>query len=50
MRRRVFVVVIGVVLSLAGPAMADCTLNGRNVPDGTRDGGFVCQNGQWVPG
>ncbi len=50
MRRRIFVIVVGVVLSVAAPAVADCTLNGKPVPEGTRDGGFVCQNGQWVQG
>lgn len=50
MRRGIFAAVIGAMLALAGPAVADCTLYGKSVPEGTRDGGFVCQNGQWVPG
>lgn len=36
--------------ALAGPALADCTYNGKSVPEGTRNGAFVCQDGQWVPG
>lgn len=36
--------------SLAGAALADCSHAGKQVPEGTRNGGLVCQNGQWVPG
>jgi hypothetical protein len=37
-------------LLVAGPAAAVCYHNGEEVPEGTRVGGLVCQNGQWVPG
>ena len=50
MRHGVFAALIGVMLAIAGPAVADCDLYGKSVPEGTRDGGFVCQDGQWVPG
>lgn len=50
MRGGILAVVIGFVLAVAAPAVADCTLYGKDVPEGTRDGGFVCRDGQWVPG
>jgi hypothetical protein len=34
----------------AGPALADCYLNGQLVPEGTMVGGLTCVNGQWVGG
>ena len=37
-----------IVLVGAGQALADCYLNGRTVPEGTRTGPLVCENGQWV--
>lgn len=43
--------ILAVVMAFtAQVALADCLLNGERVPDGTRNGAFVCQNGQWVPG
>ena len=37
-----------VVLLGAGSAFADCNYNGKRVPEGTRVGVLVCQNGKWV--
>jgi hypothetical protein len=36
--------------AVAGPALADCYLNGELVPEGTVVGGLTCVNGQWVGG
>lgn len=48
--RTPFLLLVLALAALAGPARADCTYNGSPVPEGTRNGAFVCQNGQWVPG
>ena len=42
--------IVGVLAVLlgAGPALADCTYNGKSVREGTRVGVLVCQNGKWV--
>jgi hypothetical protein len=37
-------------LCAAGGAYADCIHNGETVPEGTRIGGYVCVNGEWVDG
>ncbi len=37
-------------LLAAAPAFADCVHNGVTVPEGTRIGGLVCQDGKWVEG
>jgi hypothetical protein len=34
----------------AAPALADCYINGQQVPEGTKVGGLTCTNGQWVAG
>lgn len=34
----------------SAPVFADCWHNGQKVPEGTRIGGLVCINGQWVEG
>jgi hypothetical protein len=47
--RRIFVLAAGLAV-LGGPAMADCVYAGKQVPEGTRNGAFVCQDGAWVPG
>jgi hypothetical protein len=41
---------IGVIVFLlgAGPVLADCYHNGKPVPEGTRIGVLVCENGKWV--
>lgn len=44
---RLILITLGLA-TLAGPALADCMYNGRSVPEGTRNGAFVCENGQWV--
>jgi hypothetical protein len=31
-----------------GPVLADCYHNGQQVPEGTRIGALVCENGKWV--
>lgn len=43
-------VAIGILMSLimTVQATADCFFNGRRVPEGTRVGPLVCQDGQWV--
>jgi hypothetical protein len=48
--RTVFLLVTFCFAALAGPALADCTWNGKRVPEGTRNGAFVCQDGQWIAG
>lgn len=32
----------------AAPAMAECRHNGEAVEEGTRVGGFLCEDGEWV--
>ena len=43
-------VAIGVLmfLMMTGQALADCVLNGKRLPEGTRIGSLVCEYGQWV--
>jgi hypothetical protein len=36
-----------VVASMAGPALADCVLNGVSYPEGTVVGNYVCKDGRW---
>lgn len=36
------------ILFGADEALADCYHNGELVPEGTRIGSLVCENGQWV--
>ncbi len=31
-----------------GPVLADCYHNGKKMPEGTRIGVLVCEDGQWV--
>ena len=33
---------------MIGQALADCVLNGKPLPEGTRIGPLVCEYGQWV--
>lgn len=40
------ILLIGIVL-LPAVAAADCYYNGERVPEGTRVGAMVCENGQW---
>jgi hypothetical protein len=42
--------IIGVLVVLlgTGPVLADCYYNGKQVPEGTRVGVLVCENGKWV--
>ena len=35
-------------LMMTGQALADCVLNGKRLPEGTRIGSLVCEFGQWV--
>ena len=35
-------------LIMTGQALADCVLNGKRLPEGTRIGSLVCEYGQWV--
>ena len=35
-------------LMMTGQALADCVLNGKRLPEGTRIGSLVCEYGQWV--
>jgi hypothetical protein len=37
-----------VFLIMTGQAFADCVLNGKRLPEGTRIGSLVCEYGQWV--
>jgi hypothetical protein len=50
MRRACEIFIIGVfaVLLGTGPVLADCFHNGKQVPEGTRVGVLVCENGKWV--
>jgi hypothetical protein len=50
MSRMTKISIIGalVVLLGAGSALADCNYNGKPVPEGTRVGVLVCENGKWV--
>jgi hypothetical protein len=43
-------VAIGVLvfLIMTDQAFADCVLNGKRLPEGTRIGSLVCEYGQWV--
>ena len=34
-------------LMMTGQALADCVLNGKRLPEGTRIGSLVCEYGQW---
>ena len=36
------------ILFAAEGAFADCMLNGKSVPEGTRVGDLVCRDGKWV--
>jgi hypothetical protein len=40
--------VVLVFLIMTGQALADCVLNGKRLPEGTRIGSLVCEYGQWV--
>jgi hypothetical protein len=44
----IFMVGVLAVLLGTGPALADCYHNGKQVPEGTRVGVLVCENGKWV--
>lgn len=35
-------------LIMTGEVLADCVLNGKRLPEGTRIGSLVCEYGQWV--
>ena len=50
MTRRLALAILAAVaaLTVAAPALADCTYNGRTVPEGTRIGSLVCEGGRWV--
>ena len=50
MKRSHHFVAIGVLvfLIMTGQAFADCILNGKRLPEGTRIGSLVCEYGQWV--
>jgi hypothetical protein len=50
MKRTHHFVAIGVLvfLIMTGQAFADCVLNGKRLPEGTRIGSLVCEYGQWV--
>ncbi len=43
-------ILMGVILVFAVHtlALAECILDGRRVPNGTRVGNLECRNGQWV--
>ena len=42
------IVILMVSLIIAAQARADCFFNGKKVPEGTRVGPLVCDNGRWV--
>jgi hypothetical protein len=46
---RMLMLAAGLAL-FAAPALADCYINGQQVPEGTTVGGLTCQNGKWVSG
>ena len=50
MKRTCYIAAICLLMVLVGveQALADYYLNGRRVPEGTRTGPLVCENGQWV--
>jgi hypothetical protein len=50
MKRTHYFVATGVLMFLimTGQALADCVLNGKRLPEGTRIGSLVCEYGQWV--
>jgi hypothetical protein len=51
MRHRIWM--LAVLAALAGEgaaAQSGCYLNGQLYPEGTRVGGLVCVDGQWVDG
>jgi hypothetical protein len=50
MKRTHHFVATGVLMFLimTGQALADCVLNGKRLPEGTRIGSLVCEYGQWV--
>jgi hypothetical protein len=50
MERTMHFVAIGALmfLMMTGQALADCVLNGKRLPEGTRIGSLVCEYGQWV--
>jgi hypothetical protein len=49
-RIRQLIVIGGLLVLLSTTqALADCYHNGRLVPEGTRIGPIVCENGKWVP-
>jgi len=47
--RRAAAVVAAALLvgSTAGPALADCVLNGVSYPEGAVVGNYVCKDGRW---
>jgi hypothetical protein len=44
---RIFIATFLVLLGTS-KAFADCYHNGQRVPEGTRIGPVVCQNGSWI--
>ena len=47
-RRLARMMAAAMVIAVASPALADCVYNGKTVPEGTRVGPLVCENGRWV--
>jgi hypothetical protein len=50
MSRAPNIFIVGVLAALlgTGPVLADCYHNDKQVPEGTRVGVRVCENGKWV--
>ena len=47
MGAKVSIAILLIMLGV-GPVLADCYHNGKQVPEGTRIGTLVCENGKWV--
>jgi hypothetical protein len=51
MRYRIWMLAVLATLAATGAAaQSGCYYNGQHYPEGTRIGGLVCVNGQWVDG
>ena len=46
--RKILIVGVLAMLLGTGPVLADCYHNGKQVPEGTRVGVLVCENGTWI--
>ena len=48
MKHAVAVITFLLIVMPAALVVADCYIDGRQVPEGTRLGPLVCEDGEWV--